>query len=58
MEFLSLGGIVSGLSLEAVMLGVSQSRNEKLANIFYRLHLIEAYGTGEAYYTAGISYRF
>ena len=46
MEFLSLGGIVSGLSLEAVMLGVSQSRNEKLANIFYRLHLIEAYGTG------------
>ena len=28
------------------MLGVSQSRNEKLANIFYRLHLIEAYGTG------------
>lgn len=45
-EFLSLGGIVSGLSLEAIMLGVSQSRNEKLANLFYRLHLIEAYGTG------------
>ena len=45
-EFVSLGGIVSGLSLEAVMLGISQSRNEKLANIFYRLHLIEAYGTG------------
>ena len=45
-EFLSLGGIVSGLSLEAVMLGVSQSRNEKLADVFYRLHLIEAYGTG------------
>ena len=46
MEFVSLGGIVSGLSLEAIMLGVSQSRNEKLANVFYRLHLIEAYGTG------------
>ena len=45
-EFLSLGGIVSGLSLEAVMLGVSQSRNEKLADVFYRLHLIEAYGIG------------
>ena len=45
-EFLSLGGIISGLSLEAVMLGVSQSRNEKLADVFYRLHLIEAYGTG------------
>ena len=28
------------------MLGVSQSRNEKLANVFYRLRLIEAYGTG------------
>lgn len=42
MEFISLGGIVSGLSLEAVMLGTSQSRNEKLANVFYRL---EAYGT-------------
>ena len=33
-EFLSLGGIVSGLSLEAVMLGVSQSRNEKLADVY------------------------
>lgn len=28
------------------MLGVSISRNEKLANVFYRLALIEAYGTG------------
>jgi len=28
------------------MIGVSQCRNEKLANIFYRLKLIEAYGTG------------
>lgn len=46
MEFVSLGGIVSGISLEAVMLGVSQSRNEKLADVFYRLRLIEAYGTG------------
>ncbi|MCY7008225.1 putative DNA binding domain-containing protein [Fusobacterium simiae] len=45
-EFISLGGIVSGLSLDSIMLGVSQSRNERLANIFYRLHLIEAYGTG------------
>ena len=30
MEFLSLGGIVLGFSLEVVMLGVSQSRNENL----------------------------
>lgn len=28
------------------MIGVSQCRNEKLANIFYRLKLIEAYSTG------------
>lgn len=45
-EFISLGGLVPGLSIDAIMLGVSQSRNEKLANIFYRLKLIEAYGTG------------
>ncbi len=38
--------MVSGLSLEAVMLGASQPRNEKLANLFYRMKLIEAYGTG------------
>lgn len=45
-EFISLGGLVSGLALEDIMIGVSQCRNEKLANIFYRLNLIEAYGTG------------
>lgn len=45
-EFISLGGLVSGLSLDAIMLGVSQSRNEKIANLFYRIHYIEAYGTG------------
>ena len=28
------------------MLGISQSRNEKLSNVFYRLRLIEAFGTG------------
>ncbi|MDP3058340.1 MAG: ATP-binding protein, partial [bacterium] len=46
LEIISLGGLVSGMSLEAVMLGASQSRNEKLANLFYRMKLIEAYGTG------------
>lgn len=45
-EFLSLGGLVPGLSMEAVLMGVSQSRNEKLAGVFYRMQLIEAYGTG------------
>ena len=45
LEIISLGGLVPGLSLEAAMLGASQPRNEKLANLFYRMKLIEAYGT-------------
>ena len=45
-EFISLGGLVQGLSLEAVFMGVSQSRNPNLAAIFYRMGLIESYGTG------------
>ena len=28
------------------MVGISVCRNQNLANVFYRLHLIEAYGTG------------
>lgn len=45
-EFVSLGGLVKGLTMEDVMGGVSQSRNSVLANVFYRLELIESYGTG------------
>ena len=45
-EFISLGGLVRGLSMEAIQLGVSQSRNPILASIFYRLRLVESYGTG------------
>lgn len=45
-EFVSLGGLVKGLTVDDIFLGVSQPRNEKLAAIFYRLKLIEAYGTG------------
>ena len=45
-EFVSLGGLVGGLTLDDIYLGVSQCRNEKLAAVFYRLQLIEAYGTG------------
>lgn len=45
-EMVTLGGLVPGLSLEAIKIGASQSRNERLSNIFYRLRLIEAYGTG------------
>ena len=32
--------------LRDVMAGISVCRNPDLANVFYRLHLIEAYGTG------------
>ena len=46
LEMISLGGLISGLSLEAAMLGASQLRNENLAALFYRMKLIEAYGTG------------
>lgn len=46
MEFVSVGGLVKGISLSDIMLGVSVTRNERLANVFYRLALIEAYGTG------------
>lgn len=45
-EFVSIGGLVKGISIEDVMLGISLTRNEKLASIFYRLKLVEAYGTG------------
>ena len=45
-EFVSIGGLPKGVSLDDIMLGLSVPRNENLANVFYRLHLIEAYGTG------------
>ena len=45
-EILNLGGLVKGITYEDIMLGVSMQRNRHLANIFYRLKLIEAYGTG------------
>lgn len=46
MEFLTLGGLPKGIAKSDVMIGVSVPRNNRLANIFYRLHLIEAFGTG------------
>ncbi|MDO4344233.1 MAG: putative DNA binding domain-containing protein [Eubacteriales bacterium] len=45
-EFVTIGGLVKGITLDDVNLGVSVLRNQNLANIFYRLRLIEAYGTG------------
>ncbi len=46
MEFISLGGLVDGLSEDDIKSGISQTRNEKLANIFFRLKHIETYGYG------------
>ena len=45
-EFISLGGLLPGLSAEDIQNGISQPRNPKLAEVFYRLRLIESYGTG------------
>jgi ATP-dependent DNA helicase RecG len=45
-EFVSLGGLVKGITIEDILGGVSQPRNIIIAAIFYRLELIEAYGTG------------
>ena len=60
LEFTSIGGLVSGVSLKDITMGISVCRNSKLANVFYRLELIEAYGTGiikimEAYEGTGIT---
>ena len=46
MEFVSIGGLLPGLSPEDIRSGISQPRNKKLADIFHRLRLIESYGTG------------
>lgn len=46
MEFISLGGLLPGLSTDDIRIGISQPRNKKLAEVFYRLRLIESYGTG------------
>lgn len=59
MEFISLGGLVKGLTLADIKGGASQPRNMVIANIFYRLELIESYGTGiqkimESYAGSGV----
>ena len=45
-EFVSIGGLMPGLELDDILMGVSVCRNQRLADVFYRLQLIEAYGTG------------
>jgi ATP-dependent DNA helicase RecG len=46
LEIMSLGGVLPGVTKEIMLAGVSVPRNDKLAAVFHRLKLIEAYGTG------------
>ena len=46
MEFISIGGLLPGISTADIMNGISQLRNENLARVFQRLNFIETYGTG------------
>lgn len=45
-EFISLGGLVNGLTKSDILLGVSQSRNARLAECLYNLKIIEVFGSG------------
>lgn len=62
-EFTSHGGPPVSLSLSEFEMDVSVPRNPLLAEVFYRVRLIEAYGTGikrifEAYEGSGVSPEF
>ena len=46
MEFVSIGGLLPCLTADDIRSGISQPRNKNLAEVFHRLKLIEAYGTG------------
>ena len=46
LEFVSLGGVMPGVTRDLMLAGVSVARNDKLAQLFYRLKMIEAFGTG------------
>ncbi len=45
-EFVSLGGLLLGLTIDDITSGTSQQRNKNLANLFYRLDYVESFGTG------------
>jgi ATP-dependent DNA helicase RecG len=46
MEFISIGGLLFGISPEDIRNGISLLRNRKLTTVFHRLNFIESYGTG------------
>ena len=39
-EFISIGGLLPGLSTDDIRIGISQPRNKNLAEMFHRLRLI------------------
>ncbi len=41
-----MGGLINGITIKEIFKGISSSRNPNLANIFYRLGYVEAFGTG------------
>ena len=45
-EIASFGGLPSNTTIETFLLGLSMPRNKNLADIFYRLEFIEAFGSG------------
>ena len=46
LEILNQGGLLPNFTIDEVLRGVSEQRNEKLAAVFYRLGLLEGYGSG------------
>ena len=45
-EFVNVGGLVGGLTVDDIKNGSSAQRNPKLASIFHRLNYVESYGSG------------
>lgn len=45
-EIVNIGGLIGGLTIEAIKKGSSATRNPKLASIFHRLNYVESYGSG------------
>jgi len=45
-EIASYGGLPANTTIETFLLGLSIPRNKNLADVFYRLELIEAFGSG------------
>ena len=45
-EIISVGSLLPDIGKDDILNGVSRLRNKNLANLFLRLNLIEAYGTG------------